>query len=247
MNKNESSQTAYQNNAHSLSITLAENDHGWAEPINRMIDQRYAFLALQYESEGYLFRGMSSGLFDALLEDQFWHYPSNDSGNHFEKELNVLLLSQDLSDAYSISKLWEKKPDSCIVIFRSEIFNRALNEKKAAMMATAEPGIVFKYPFLSHPLGIEDIDYLIVSPQIVDLIENNKNSARFSEIQDLDFNKISLRLSELYNAGKLLMPDFNMEDNGRSVLEKKLVAHLLENAVFGAQSVTSAIKPARKI
>ena len=39
-----------------------------------MINQRYAFLAMQFEDNGFLFRGMSSGLFDALLDGKFWHW-----------------------------------------------------------------------------------------------------------------------------------------------------------------------------
>lgn len=181
-----SSQTAYQHtNAPSLFSTDEVNDHGWTNTINRMIDQRYAFLAVKYENSGYLFRGMSSGFFDALLNDKFWHYAGDERSTHFEKELDVLLLSQDFSDALGVAKLWEQKLDVCIIVFQSEIFNQALSAKKAAMLATAEPGVVFKYPFLVHPLTLDDIAYLIVSSDLLDTIEQGKRLSVFDEMDDV--------------------------------------------------------------
>jgi hypothetical protein len=237
--KSPSSQTAYEHNAHSSSSIGESNDHGWANAINRMIDQRYAFLALEYEDEGYLFRGMSAGLFEALLNNQFWHYSGNDSGSIFEKDLDVLLLSQDFSDALTVSKLWEQKSGACIIVFRSEIFNQALKEKRAAMMATAEPGVVFKYPFLTSSLTLEDIECLIVSN---DLLEGSE----FSEIDESSLEKLTRLISELSASGKLITVENTEENHKRSILEKTLMTSLLEREIIGAKAVNSDIKPVHK-
>lgn len=247
MKEQPNSQTAYQHNAHSSSTVEQVNDHGWADAINRMIDQRYAFLALKYENDGYLFRGMRSGFFDALFDNEFWHYSGEDSGNHFEKELDVLLLSQDFSDAFTVSKLWEQKLDACIIIFKSEIFNKALNEKKAAMMATAEPGVVFKYPFLSYPLALEEIDYLVVSTDLLNAITNQNSLAAFDIRDDSKFNKLFTLVSELYSAGKLLFLDNTKENYHRSSFEQALKAYLSKRNIVGAKTINSDIKPVRKI
>jgi hypothetical protein len=243
MNKEKNSQTAYQYNAHSSSV-LTTIDHGWSGPINRMIDQRYAFLALQYESDGYLFRGMSCGLFNALLEKQFWHYAADDRGGNFEKDLDVLFVSQDFSDAYTIAKMWEQKNDACIIVFKSEVFNNALIEKKAAMLATAEPGVVFKYPFLSKPLMIEKVDYLIVSPFVLNII-NNEDKMPDVVMEDLEKSRLALLFTELYNAGKLLIPEEKEGNNERSILEKNLMGKLQEKSVTGAKTIAGSIKPTR--
>lgn len=230
MKKKSNSQTAYQDNAPSSFADRVSNDHGWADTINRMIEQRYAFLALKYESNGYLFRGMSSGLFNALLENQFWHYSGDESGSHFEQELDVLLVSQDFSDALTVSKLWEQKEDACILVFRSEMFNQALAEKKAAMMATAEPGVVFKYPFLTQPLILDDIEYLIISSNLLNTVRDKKVSDIFNKMDD---------------AGKLLISDG--EGNGnRSYLEETLIGDLSKRGVSGAKAINSSVKPKRK-
>jgi hypothetical protein len=247
MDKNQpGNQTAYQHNAHSSVSNTHAKDHGWSNAINRMIDQRYAFLALKYENEGYLFRGMSSGLFEALLKNIFWHYASDDRGSHFEKELDVLLLSQDFSDAFTIAKLWEQKLDACILIFKSEIFNNALIENKAAMMATAEPGVVFKYPFLTESLTIDDIDYLIVSSSVLDIINDREKSEALNGVKGLDFTRLSSIFSDLNYSGKLIFTDVNTEKNKRSILEKNTMAGLLDRAIISAQIVTSIIKPVIK-
>jgi hypothetical protein len=243
------SQTAYQHNAHSSS-TLEANDHGWADAINRMIDQRYAFLALEYENSGYLFRGMSSGLFEALLDNKFWHYSGDDSGTHFEKELDILLLSQDFSDALTVSKLWKQKDDACIIVFRSEIFNQALKEKKAAIMATAEPGVVFKYPFLTQPLTLDDIEYLVVSIDLLKAIENGKKLSVFCDMDDVIVSRFTTLIVNIHAMGKLLAPEY-VKDNSphhscRTVLEKTLIEYLLKREVVGAKATNSNIKPTRK-
>ncbi len=231
MKQDSNSQTAYKHNAHPSSSISEVNNHGWSDSINRMIDQRYAFLALQYENDGYLFRGMSSGLFDALLANKFWHYSSEDGGTNFEKELDVLLVSQDFSDALTVSKLWEQKPDACIIVFRSEIFNYALENKKAAMMATAEPGVVFKYPFLTEPLNLADIDYLIVTPHLLDTIDSN--------------NKLSAIISELHVAGRLIIPAYFEGIDHRAKLEKTLLTTLSKFSVAGSNVINSSFKPKR--
>ncbi len=247
MNKKENSQTAYLHNAHSFSSTSEVHDHGWVHAINRMIDQRYAFLNMRYENNGHLFRGMSSGFFDALLGNHFWTYSGDDSGNQFERELDILLLSQDFSDAFTIAKLWEQKSDACIIIFQSKIFNNALNEKKAAMMATAEPGVVFKYPFLSHPLTLEDIDYLIVSADFLSALEDRKKTSAVNEMSDSNFNKLTTVVAEIHAAGKIIVPERTKENSHRSGLEKVLMECLLERAIVGAKTIKTDIKPMRTI
>jgi len=249
MKHSNSSQTAYQHtNAPSASSTDEVHDHGWADAINRMIDQRYAFLALEYENNGYLFRGMSSGFIDALLENKFWHYSADDRGSNFEKELDILLMSQDFSDALTVSKLWEQKLDACILVFQSEVFNQALSEKNAAMMATAEPGVVFKYPFLVQPLSLDDIEYLIVSTDLLDAIGRQKKLSSFSDLRDSEFTRLTKLLSDLHASDKLITSESTKETDPRqrSSLEKGLMSALLKRGVVGSTTINTNLKPIRQ-
>lgn len=236
MEKNKlNSQTAYENNAHSSTYASTTKNHGWSDAINRMIEQRYAFLGLQYEQEGFLFRGMSTGLSEALIENKFWHYHGDDRGNLFEKDLDVILLSQDFSDAFTVSKFWEKKEDACILTFKSRIFNEALAKKNAAMMATAEPGVVFKYPFLCHPLTLDDIDYLIVASNYLERFKNDKN-----------FKKLESIINKLQASKKLIQVRASTECSDRSIMEKMIVEVLSDKGIKGARPVKSEEKPILK-
>ena len=233
--KSTNSQTAYEYNSHSSSSDTKVEDQAWAEAIKRMIEQRYAFLDLQYEDEGYLFRGMSTGLFDALINNQFWHFDGDDRGNHFEKELNVLLISQDFSDAYTVSKIWEREVDSCIIIFKSNVFNKALNNKQAAMMATAEPGVVFKYPFLCQPLSLSEIEYIVVSDELIKKLN--------SKIESDDVEKRLSIFHELQNADKLIQIDIKTLNFERRMIEKEVMKSLSVLKIEGAKTIKSLLKP----
>ncbi len=81
-----------------------------------------------------------------------------------EKELDIFFLSHELSDALSISKLWQKNNDSAILVLPSSYFIQALKFHEAAMMGFAEPGFVFHYPCLVNPLRLADLAYVIVHP-----------------------------------------------------------------------------------
>ena len=239
MKKNQqNSQTAYEYNAHSSVSDEQVKDHGWSDAINRMIDQRYAFLDMQYEEGAYLFRGMSEGLFDALLINQFWHYNGNDRGNVFEKEQNILLVSQDFSDAYTVSKMWEQQRDACILIIKSDQFNYALSEKNAAMMATAEPGVVFKYPFFSNPFTLQDIEFLVITGKVLDDIKINS-----SGLDDVSFKKLVTIIDDIQALGKLIVCSSSNEEVERSQFEKLIIENLSDKGITGANVIKSDLKP----
>lgn len=236
------SQTAYTHNAHgSVSDAQAKN-HGWSSAINRMIDQRYAFLALQYEKDGYLFRGMSAGLLDAILSDQFWHYDGDDRGTHLEKELDVLFVSQDFSDALTVSRLWETQRDACIVIFKSNIFNNALTNKNAAMMATAEPGVVFKYPFLCQALSLSDIENIIVSSEFLTKLSNNDV---LKKIDETEHARLLSSFNQLQNENKIIQVDLKSLGFERTAVEKEIVRSLFKIKIKGAKTIKTDLKPAK--
>lgn len=157
-------QTAYPYDSAAPSGRRPVHAPGWPPVIGRMLEQGYAFLPLQYDQTGYLFRGMRRGLRAALLNNRFWHFATEAGAGRLEQGLDVLFCSQDLSDALGVARLREDSADAVILVFRSALFNAALKRKQAAMMATAEPGLIFKYPLLTFPLTVRDMACLIVTP-----------------------------------------------------------------------------------
>lgn len=235
------SQTAYEHNAHGSVSDAQLKKHGWSVEINRMIEQRYAFLGLQYEENGYLFRGMGTALLDAILSGQFWHYAGDDRGNHLEQELGILFVSQDFSDALTVSRLWETQSDACIVIFKSKIFNNALTNKNAAMMATAEPGVIFKYPFLCHALSLSDIDNIIVSSEFLAKLSDNDILRKFDKTEHA---RLLSSFNQLQNENKIIQVDIKSLGFERTAVEKEVLRSLFKMKIEGAKTVKSDLKPA---
>lgn len=235
------SQTAYEHNSHGSVSEAPVKNHGWSCAINRMIDQRYAFLGLQYKEDGYLFRGMSMGLSDAVSNNQFWHCAGDEHGNSLEQELDVLFVSQDLSDALTVSRLWETQWDACIVIFKSNIFNNALINKNAAMMATAEPGVIFKYPFLCQALSLSDIENIIVSTQFLAKLSDENVLRKFDKAEHARFLS---NFNQLQNENKIIQVDIKLLGFERTAVEKEILRTLSKMKIEGAKTIKSDLKPA---
>ncbi len=238
MSSHSTQQTAYPYNATVAGTPRHTHDHGWARAINRMIDQRYAFLNLQYDGTGYLFRGMRQGLAKALLNNHFWHYQAEHGTARLEQELNVLFCSQDLSDALALSRLWDNRSDAGILIFNSALFNNALRKRQAAMMATAEPGVVFKYPLLTSSFSLDDIAFLVVTPHFVENYVASGGRER---------NRLAHKTSTLETAGRLIMPESRTgSQNQRQFVAQSIENELSKRNISAAQIVTSPYKPSRK-
>lgn len=133
---------------------------GWADEIDRLMEQGYRFLDATYNRGGVLFRGMSSGAAAAIDAGVCAHFSDSSPQCQFEQEIGVFFCSQDISDAISISRIWENR-DSAIMFFPADLFIQEWNAKKSAVMALAEAGIVFRYPFLLRPLTLSELSIVV--------------------------------------------------------------------------------------
>ena len=140
---------------------------GWHEKIDELLERDYAFLGYRYSKEGSLFRGISTGLAESLATDRWKPYGDNRPLCQLEQELGVYLLSHDLSDALSVARLWQNPHDAAVFVFPSACFNAQWEARRAAVLGFAEPGVVFKYPFLVDPLSLDEISTIVVAPAAV--------------------------------------------------------------------------------
>jgi hypothetical protein len=147
---------------------------GWDPKIAQLFALGHNFLGCEYSDGGWLYRGGSIGLMEVLRTGEAGWFESEKPVARLERDLGVFLISQDFSDAYSVARFWEGTPDSYIAVFKSAFFNRELRAGRAAVLGFAEPGVVFKYPFLIRPPAISEIDYLIVSPENHKMIKAEK-------------------------------------------------------------------------
>jgi len=140
-----------------------ESRSGWHEKIDELLNLDHSFLGFRYGDAGVLFRGLPSGL-AANLASGRW-LPSADPGplGCLERQLGVFLLSHDLSDALTVARLWEGHADGGVMIFSAAEFNSRWRNAAAAMLGFAEPGVVFKYPFLVEALAMDAVGTIVVA------------------------------------------------------------------------------------
>lgn len=243
MTSMESSQTAYQYNSTSHEVQTVAANYGWSAAINRLLAQNFAFLPLCYEDDAYLFRGMSCGLLKALLDNYFWHFNESLHVSRFEQELDILCVSQDFSDSYTYSQLWGHNPDACIVITRASTFNKQLHSRNAAILGMAEPGVVFRYPFFTQPLTLQDIELIVVSPLLLAAIKArclHEVDERCRAEQHAHLDKV---VQKMLDDNRLLVcPEIYQ----RQDLEHSLAQLLEERSIQGAKPVASELIPRKQ-
>jgi hypothetical protein len=153
--------TVYESNARRRHGTR-ECEPGWHAAIADLVRRDYAFLPLRYDAHGVLFRGMARGLGAALSAGQC--VPSSDDHalNALERETGVVFVSQDVSDALAVARLWEAPLDGGILVIPASAFGRAHAAGTAAVLGFADPGVVFRYPCFAPPLALDDLTRVIV-------------------------------------------------------------------------------------
>lgn len=135
----------------------------WAEPIDRLLAAKYPFYPCRYSDQGFLFRGIPAGLAANPGGTAFGHFDSDHEMAVAEQVMDVFFVTHELSDAVTVSGIYEDAAQSGIFVFRAERFNEQLDAGKAAVLAIGDSGVIFRYPFLTAPLSLSEIDYLLVN------------------------------------------------------------------------------------
>lgn len=140
---------------------------GWDAQIDRLLAEDYQFLGFRYDGAGCLYRGVSCGLDTALIGRGLGSYDDGRPLARLEAQLGVCLVSHDLPDALSVARLWESgAADAAIYVFAAEVFAEAWEARRAAVLGFAEPGVVFKYPFLVEPPPLDRLALIVVTPAL---------------------------------------------------------------------------------
>ena len=134
----------------------------WAAPISRLLAAGYSFVPRRYTDEGFLFRGMESGIRTATVAGMFSHFYGTREESRVERIMDVCFLTHEIRDALTVSDMG-KNPEGGILVLAASYFNRCLAERKAAVMAIGDSGMVFNYPFVTAGIPLEAIDSLVVT------------------------------------------------------------------------------------
>ncbi len=124
---------------------------GWHPVINRLLARRCQFLDCSF-ADGVLFRAVPAGFAAGLAAGEWPRLAEGRGVCAQEADLGGLLLSHELSDALAVARPWEQPADAAILVLDAAWFDAALRRRKAAVLAFAEPGVVFRYPLLAEPL-----------------------------------------------------------------------------------------------
>lgn len=131
---------------------------GWHPTFDNLLAAGHIFMGYRFSGSGLLFRGMPSGMAEAVASSRFWHSQSDTPLCRLERDLNVVFCSEVARDAMAVAKPWEDgREDAGILVFHSDRFNRRWEKREAAALGFADVGMVFKYPCLAEPLQRDDL------------------------------------------------------------------------------------------
>jgi len=138
----------------------------WNEAIDHLMVAGYDFKPEKFSEEGYLFRGMSNGLFEAIKKQTFEHFLNASETNTAEQIMQIYFVTHDLSDAITAACLYELQQDNAVLVFKSSLFNQQLSDGNAAVLNVGDMGIIFRYPFLTQSIKLSDVAYIIVNEAV---------------------------------------------------------------------------------
>ena len=109
------------------------------------------------------------------------------------------------------------------------------------MMATAEPGVIFKYPFLCQALSLSDIENIIVSTHFLTKLSSGDILKKFDKTEHA---RLLSSFNQLQNEDKIIQVDITSLGFQRTAVEKEILRFLYEMKIEGAKTIKSDLKPA---
>ncbi|MGR8950308.1 MAG: hypothetical protein ACU84Q_19865 [Gammaproteobacteria bacterium] len=202
------------------------------EKIRSLLIRDYSFLPVTYQEPGFLFRGLEHGLTAACESGKFSLNQGKHSLAFLERELGVLLISADFSDAYTVSRLWESTNDAVILVLRANYFAARYARHEAATLGFAEPGVVFKYPFVCEDIALKDVGYFIVG---------DNGAARLRQSFTYESHDAEKLLED-----KLIVIGKDCDEFSRQTLNEYIVQELANENVTSAAMVQAHSYPTKK-
>jgi len=137
---------------------------GWDTPIEHLLSAGYSFISGDYSRDGYLFRGIQSGLRAALAGEYFDWFDGADEMSRVEQAMGVWFLTSEVSDAVTASRLHEQPADGGVLAIPAALFHDCLDRGEAAVLAVGDGGMVFRYPLLTRPVATANVACIFASP-----------------------------------------------------------------------------------
>jgi|GEM_PF-3681877 len=134
----------------------------WAPAVTGLLAAGYSFLPCSF-ADGYLFRGMDTGLGAALAAGSYGWFDGADELAAVEQAMGVYFLSSEPADAISVARLASHPADAAVLAIPANLFDRRLEAGAAAVLAIGDGGLVFRYPLITAPVPALEVSCLFVA------------------------------------------------------------------------------------
>lgn len=191
----------------------------WAPAITRLLAAGYSFLGNSYTEDGFLFRGMETGVMNAITNGSFGHFDGSREESGVERIMDICFFTREIRDALTVADMRNNR-NGCILVLSARHFNRALSERRAAVMAIGDSGMVFGYPFLADSVLLDEIDALVITQPLAEEIQATHPALR----------------------GKLIIFNPETDGNNEEILRQSLSAQGIKSAAI----MPDTVKPRRK-
>jgi len=124
-----------------------------------------------FAGSGCLFRGISGDLLAGAARGAFGQNPDPGAPARLERELGVLWCSANPADAVGAAGLWEGHREAGVALFPAAAFAAEQGAGRAGVLAYAEGGMVFRYPFVAGPLPLDWVTRLLVPAVVAAALE----------------------------------------------------------------------------
>lgn len=124
-----------------------------------------------YAGSGFLFRGINGDLPTGAAQGAFGQNQGPGAPARLERELGVLWCSANPADAVGATGLWEEHREAGVAVFPAATFAAEQEAGRAGILAYAEGGMIFRYPFLAGPLPLDWVTRLLVPAHVAATLE----------------------------------------------------------------------------
>lgn len=141
------------------------------------------------DEEGVLYRGVVPLTAGMLAEGDLPFNGPVHSLCALDRDLDVLLVSNELSDAITVARPYVATRNAAVAVLPVSAFAWRADAQEAGVLSFAEPGVVFRYPFLARPVTFAECLCLIVHQAFLARLRVNR---RFRDLAPFHANGVSL-------------------------------------------------------
>jgi hypothetical protein len=137
---------------------------GWDPAIASLHRAGHSFLPCAFSEDGYLYRAIATDARARIAQGSVGF--SEFVPGQLETTYQISFVTHQLSDAITVIRDGRTTSDWCIGVLPAQSFNAAWANGRAAFLAFAEAGHVFRYPIMVGALSISEFAKVLTSQDV---------------------------------------------------------------------------------